>query len=111
MSEVIEHPQYDDWTAENDIVILKLSRDIVFGDTKRPLPLPVPNFYVASGRPCTLTGWGDLEFRGGLYPDILQAVEKPAMSNAECKIIYDEEEILDTHLCAGEYGRDACQGE
>jgi trypsin len=108
---LVEHPQYNDWTAENDIVVLKLANNLVFGSSIRPLPLPVPNFDVQSGAPCNISGWGDLEFRGGRYPDRLQNVIVPAMTNQECQIIYDEEEILPTHICAGEFGRDACQGD
>ena len=83
----------------------------MFSDRVRAISLPVPNFNVASGRPTVLAGWGDLAWGSRNYPDILQAVTKPAMSNQECQAIYADEEILETHFCAGEYGRDACQGD
>jgi trypsin len=110
VSQVIEHPEYDDWTLENDVVVLKLAENIVFDDRRRPLALPTPNFQVAAGRPANITGWGALLFRGAA-PQILQSVQVPVLSNAECQRIYDEEEILSTHICAGEEGRDACQGD
>lgn len=109
-SQVIEHEGYDDWELWNDIVIVKLSSSIEYNDRQRPISLPVPNFYVASGHATVLAGWGDLEWGTRNYPDILQAVTKPAMTNGECQSIYTEEEILPYHICAGEYGRDACQG-
>lgn len=56
VTKVIEHPEYDDWAAVNDVVILKLSKNIIFGNTKQPIPLPVPGFRVASGRPCNISG-------------------------------------------------------
>lgn len=111
VSQVIEHPFYDDWDLVNDIVILKLSSNLEFSDRIRPASLPVPNFEVASGRPTTLAGWGDLQWNSRTYPDNLHSVVKPSLSNEECQRIYNQEEILETHFCAGEYGRDACQGD
>ncbi|CRL07771.1 CLUMA_CG020725, isoform A [Clunio marinus] len=111
VSQVIEHPDYDDWTLENDIVVLKLIQNLIFDNTRQPLPLPVPNFDVASGRQCSISGWGDLEWGTANYPDILQNTRVPAMTNEECQAIYTDEEILDTNICAGERGRDACQGD
>lgn len=111
MSQVIEHPLYDDWELVNDIVILKLATQLEFNDRQHSIPLPVPNFAVASGSTTVLAGWGDLQWNSGNYPYILQAVQKPALSNAECQAIYTNEEILSSHLCSGEYGRDACQGD
>lgn len=111
MSKVIQHPSYNDWTAVNDIVVIKLVKNIVFDDTKQPISLPSPDLTVVSGHKTVLAGWGTLEWGTSRYPDILQAVTKPVLSNQECQDIYNEEEILETHLCAGEYGRDACQGD
>lgn len=111
VTQVIEHPAYNDWTLENDVVILKISQRLVFSDRIRPIPLPTPNFQVAPNRPTTLAGWGTLQWGVSSYPDVLQAVVKPTLSNEECQKIYDEEDILETHICSGEYGRDACQGK
>jgi Trypsin len=94
----------------NDVVILKLAQNLVFDDTRRPINLPTPNFQVGAGRPAVISGWGALAFRGP-SPQILQSVMVPVLSNAQCQVIYDEEEILSQHLCAGEEGRDACQGD
>jgi trypsin len=73
--------------------------------------LPSPNFQVTPGNQAVVSGWGDLEFGSRQYPDILQHVFVPVLSNAQCQTIYDEEEILYQHICAGETGRDACQGD
>jgi hypothetical protein len=108
---VAEHPSYDDWTLEYDIVVLRTEVNLVFGDGIRVTNLPVPNFEVTPGHIGHVTGWGDLEFRGNRFPDILQRADVPVLSNAQCQEIYDEENILSQHICAGETGRDACQGK
>ena len=110
VSQVIQHPLYDDWTLVNDVVVLKLAQNIVFDNRRRPIALPTPNLQVGEGRPAYISGWGALQFRGS-SPQILQSTVVPVLSNAECQRIYDDEEILEQHICAGETGRDACQGD
>jgi hypothetical protein len=46
---VIEHPEYDDWTLDNDIVILKIATNLVEGPSIRRAQLPSPSHYVPSG--------------------------------------------------------------
>lgn len=96
---VIEHPLYNDFNLINDIVILKLAENLVFSNSIRPLSLPSIGFQVAAGWPTVLAGWGALEWNTNRYPDILQSVTKPALSNAQCQSIYDKEEILSSHVC------------
>lgn len=112
VSQVIEHPQYDDWTLENDIVILKLAQNIVFSDTRQPFILPTPNFPVTPGRTSTLAGWGTMQWNTNQFPMILQAVDVTNLSDDECIAVYPQEEMfIDTTFCAGDRGRDACQGD
>lgn len=113
-SSVIEHPEYSDFTLENDIVILKLGSILVFSDRIRPVPLPSPNFVVQPNVSADLAGWGTLEWGTNQFPTILQAVEVPTMTNARCQEIYSGESyepIFESNVCAGEPGRDACQGD
>lgn len=111
VSRVVEHPNYDDFELFNDVVVLKLEVNLVFSDRIRPLPLPSIGFQVAPGRPTILAGWGALEWNTNRFPDIIQSVTKPALSNEECQRIYENEIILDSHVCSGENGKDACQGD
>lgn len=106
---VSEHPQYDDWTLEYDVVILRTERSLVFSERIRSANLPTPNFQVTGE--ATVSGWGALEWGTRNFPDILQSAVVPSITNAQCQVIYDEEDILPQHLCAGIEGRDACQGK
>lgn len=108
---VAEHPGYDDWTIENDIVVLRLGINLVLSDTIRPTVLPSTGFPVSTGGIAVVSGWGDLLYDARDYPDILQSVQVPVLSNAQCQVIYDLEEILEQHICAGTLGRDACHGD
>jgi hypothetical protein len=102
-----EHPEYDDWELWNDIVVIRLTQSLTFSDSIRAKFLPVPNFNVPAGSRAVISGWGDLAYGSRNFPDILQSVEVPVLSNAQCQAIYDQEEILPQHLCAGQTGSDA----
>jgi hypothetical protein len=94
----------------NDIVILKLDTHLVEGPTIQRTLLPGPGHFVPADLPLVVSGFGDLASGSRQFPDILQSVVVPAWTNQRCQEIYDQEEILEQHICAGEYGRDACQG-
>jgi len=111
VAQVIQHPDYDDWTIENDIDVLKLAAPLSFGPGIQAIPLPVPGHNVPSGNMCDLTGWGTLEWGTSQFPNILQHVLVPAMTNVECQAIYVNEDIIPSHICAGAVGTDACQGD
>ena len=60
-----------------------------------------------------MTGWGTLNATTGSRPTVLQHVFLKTMSNEDCLVEsgYNEHEITDSMLCAGEEGLDACQGD
>lgn len=112
VSQVIEHSGYDDWTLENDIVILKLAVPLVYNDAIQPLVLPTPNFIVTPGQISTLAGWGTMQWGTSQFPNILQAVDVTNWTDEECVAVYPLEEMfIHSTFCAGDRGRDACQGD
>ena len=65
------------------------------------------------GQTVTVSGWG-LTSSGGTQATVLQSVNVPAMTNAECRNTgYGENQITDAMMCAGqaEGGIDSCQGD
>jgi len=53
------HPHYNSILIRNDIGLIKLNKDIVFGDKVKPIALPTQNFD-KSDYPATLAGWGTI---------------------------------------------------
>lgn len=115
VSQLIVHPSYDAVNTVNDIALLKLSSAVTadwlvaMADTTNDATL------TAAGTQSIATGWGGLvgyspsdgkPTNGQQYPDILQWVQMPIVSNATCN-------INATQLCAGEAlgGKDTCQGD
>lgn len=110
-----EHPEYDDFTLINDIVVLRLERQLAFSIKIQPIVLASPHFHVEGGSIAVVAGWGDLKYESLDYPDILQSVHVTTMTNFQCQAAYIQTElneaILEQHICAGEEGRDACHGD
>lgn len=111
VTQVIEHPDYDDDATTNDIALLKLGQPVVYTDYIQPACLPAQGQDPIVGQECLASGWGALE-EDGPTPDILQVVSLPIISNQQCADL-NNAAILDHMICAGieEGGIDACQGD
>lgn len=54
---IISHPKYSSILIRNDIGLIKVDKDIVFGDKVKPIALPNENFGKID-YPAVLSGWG-----------------------------------------------------
>jgi len=111
----IVHPDYNFFTYENDLALLKLEKRVNFQDNIIPICLPA-NDDLLVGEMGTVAGWGRLS-EGGSLPSILQYVSVPIVSNDKCQAMFlragRHEVIPDIFMCAGydTGGRDSCQGD
>lgn len=111
VSRLYDHPQYDDWTLDHDICIMKLSTPLIEGPNLRRAQLPTPNYFVPAGYQAVVSGWGD-EVWGDRQPtEQLQSTRVTVMTNLQCQALYPSYVIHPFHICAGDYGHDACQGD
>lgn len=118
-SEIIPHPDFNASTYDNDIALIKLSRDINFTKYVRPICLvnsehlkemissmSTPNKFG------TITGWG-MVMEGGASPASLQAVNIPFVPWKTCRA--STKYVVTTNMfCAGYYEKvmgDACHGD
>ncbi|EAT36354.1 AAEL011553-PA [Aedes aegypti] len=111
VAQLFIHPEYDDWTLELDIAVLKLSENFIFGAGIQPVALPNSNLKISHGAVASIAGWGSLYYQG---PSVLrlQEVTVPIVENAVCGLAYQNfGPIWPFHLCAGAHGIDACQGD
>lgn len=115
VSQVLVHENYNDITSfNNDIALLKLTSPATLNDRVKIIPLitDADAALTMPGDIATVTGWGNLNAQPGsdAFPDNLQEVEVPIISNDVCDNIYA---ITDNMICAGleQGGKDACQGD
>ncbi|XP_029692817.1 serine protease 27-like [Takifugu rubripes] len=109
VSEIINHPNYNSQTQDNDICLLKLSTPVSFTNYIRPICLAATGTTYTAGSNVWITGWGTINSGVSLpFPQTLQEVTVPVVSNADCSSAYS---LTSNMLCAGREGKDSCQGD
>uniref|UniRef100_A0A8C8SVE2 trypsin n=1 Tax=Pelusios castaneus TaxID=367368 RepID=A0A8C8SVE2_9SAUR len=110
VAKAIPFPQYNQYTMNNDIMLVKLAQPAQFSAYVQPIPIasscPVP------GTTCLVSGWGNLLTSGVQYPAALQCLNVPILSDSACRTAYPGR-ITNNMFCAGyiEGGKDSCQGD
>merc|ERR1719430_1756785 len=118
ITEIINHPEYDSSTTDQDFALLRMADKINWAANPNIRPACLPE-YTAGGTPpdydqwmSTVTGWGTTS-SGGSTSNVLLEVDVQVISNSECNAAYGG--ITDNMLCAadasGNGGSDACQGD
>nr|XP_055191026.1 anionic trypsin [Nyctereutes procyonoides] len=109
-AKVIRHPKYNSWLLDNDIMLIKLSSPAVLN--ARVATISLPKACAAPGTQCLISGWGNTLSSGTNYPELLQCLDAPILTQAQCEASYPGQ-ITENMICAGflEGGKDSCQGD
>ncbi|XP_068113930.1 cationic trypsin-3-like [Hyperolius riggenbachi] len=109
-SKVIPHPQYNPNTLDNDIMLIRLNKPVRFNTNVRAVNLPTQCGRVGSR--CLISGWGNTLSDGDNYPQLLQCLQAPILSDQQCHNAYPDK-ITQNMMCLGylEGGKDSCQGD
>ncbi|XP_069021334.1 transmembrane protease serine 9-like [Embiotoca jacksoni] len=112
--QVINHPNFDPSTVDNDISLLRLERAVTFTNFIRPVCLAAASSTFHSSVDSWVTGWGNVGEDTPLPPpgDLME-VEVPVVGNRQCNCDYGVGSITGNMVCAGlrTGGKDACQGD
>ncbi|XP_004694571.1 PREDICTED: granzyme B(G,H)-like [Condylura cristata] len=95
----IPHPDYNNKTFANDIMLLQLQRKAKKNPAVKPLSLPRRSDQLKPGQVCSVAGWGKNQQR--ILPDTLQEVNLTIQADETCKQLYSKYEIT-SQLCAGD---------
>jgi len=114
VAEILDHPDYNSDTLDNDFAILRLANPVNFTNEVSPACLPADVSATYAGVLATVTGWGTMKAGygapGGKRPTELQEVDVPVGTNEWCNEKYGYG-ITDNMICAGERKKDSCQGD
>jgi trypsin len=112
VAQIIVHPQYEG--NGYDVALLRLATHA----TQTPTRIADPSEQALwePGDISTAIGWGTSFYLVGPSPDMLQEVELPVVSDADCAQSYETSGFAfdpSTEVCAGEPegGKDTCQGD
>lgn len=115
ITRVITHVNFDKFSYEYDIALLRLVNRVEFQPNIIPICLPSPDQELV-GRTGTVTGWGRRSEYGNISP-VLREVHLPIISNSKCMTLYrksgQNEWIPRIFVCAGTSngGADSCEGD
>ncbi|XP_032760944.1 trypsin V-A [Rattus rattus] len=106
-AKMILHPDYDKWTVDNDLMLIKLKSPATLNSKVSTVPLP--QYCPTAGTECLVSGWGVLKF-GFESPSVLQCLDAPVLSDSVCHKAYPRQ-ITNNMFCLGflEGGKDSCQ--
>ncbi|XP_006031388.1 anionic trypsin-like [Alligator sinensis] len=110
VEKAIRHPKYNSWLLDNDIMLIKLKTPAKLSQSVNTIPLPTA--CVAAGTECLISGWGNTLSDGYNLPELLQCLNAPVLTHAECEASYPGD-ITENMICVGflEGGKDSCQGD
>ncbi|XP_050354197.1 melanization protease 1-like [Nymphalis io] len=111
IEESIPHKEYQRMPSKNDIALLRLKEPIDFGHKNvAPICLPVLSKLrnvTLVGKVGTIAGWGTTEDGTKSFP--LRKVDIPILPTSAC---YEQNpETTPNQFCAGELGKDSCNGD
>ncbi|XP_013175875.1 PREDICTED: trypsin CFT-1-like [Papilio xuthus] len=113
-SQIIMHPEYNDFTYVNDIAILRASTNFAFNNDVQPGSIAGPNYNLIDNQVVWAIGWGATTFKGP-RSEQLRHVQVWTVNQATCRQRYAERrEVTGNMLCSGWLdvgGRDQCQGD
>lgn len=112
----IAHPQYNPFTVDNDIALLRLAAPAKFSTYILPACLPsqdlAERMLHRNGTITVVTGWGKDNDTAHHYSSTLNFIEIPIIDNSECSR-HMMNNLTQNMLCGGVLGqiKDACEGD
>ncbi|XP_039608636.1 granzyme A-like [Polypterus senegalus] len=110
----VPHPNFNNYTSVNDIMLLKLNASATLNKYVSLLPLPKHGEDVEAGTHCNVAGWGATYF-GGYPVDKMRETSVTVIDRNVCNrpSYYGKIKITKCMLCAGDPNgeQDACQGD
>ncbi|CAG0897488.1 unnamed protein product [Cyprideis torosa] len=103
---VFQHEDFDGWTLENDISLLKLSTPLTLDATQNSIRTATRQQFTYED--LIVVGWGTTS-EDGDDSDTLLKVTVPFVDDVTCEDLNGG--ISESMLCAGEEGKDSCQGD
>ncbi|KAL0972886.1 hypothetical protein UPYG_G00196060 [Umbra pygmaea] len=114
VEKIIVNENYDNFTNDQDLAILKLTSPVIFNYSVQPACLPAFDQTIAQGTKCWTSGFGTTNEGAAKPSKVLMAVTVEMIDMRVCNSpsVYIGS-VSTNMLCAGDLngGRDSCQGD
>merc|ERR1711931_356500 len=107
VGKVFKHPRYNQFTINNDILLIKLASPAQMGMRVSPVCVAETGDNFPGGMKCVTSGWGLTRHNAPDTPALLQQASLPLLTNDDCKRYWGNK-ISDLMICAG---ASACMGD
>uniref|UniRef100_A0A670K1R4 Peptidase S1 domain-containing protein n=1 Tax=Podarcis muralis TaxID=64176 RepID=A0A670K1R4_PODMU len=109
-AKLVPHKQFNNYTLDYDIMLIKLAQPAVLGELVQPISLP--SQCAIAGTQCSCSGSTYFGLTADGTDSLLQCSYLPVTSDATCNNVYPGR-FTDRMLCAGQLdsSQDACKGD
>ncbi|KAG7278642.1 hypothetical protein CRUP_031937 [Coryphaenoides rupestris] len=111
VSKFISHHRFNPVTFDNDIMLLKLDRQVELNDKVRPVTMPTRTTpQLGQGTTCSVSGWGLTQVYKPFLSSVLRVVDVDYIPSCQYYYFF---RITNNMICAGSRlgGKDSCQGD
>lgn len=107
----IPHPNYDDFTSDNDYSLVKLARSATATPVQMDQGSVVSGY--SGGEKVWAIGFGNTDTTNAYYPNRLQHVEVSFVTQSSCRNSYGFSAVTNNMMCASDENpnQDSCQGD
>ncbi|KAI5627111.1 chymotrypsin B1 precursor, partial [Silurus asotus] len=106
----IRHPNYNSYTINNDVAVIKLATPAKLSPRVSPVCLAETSDNFAGGMKCVTSGWGLTRYNAANTPARLQQAALPLLTNTNCQSYWGNK-ITNLMICAGASGASSCMGD
>lgn len=104
------HPDFRRATLQSDIALVQLAGRLTYGESIRPIALPI--MIHSDPLPVTLTGWGYTSLESISLPDILQTLDLATTNLTHCQTFMTHWPVGECQVCTlAPEGQGACNGD
>lgn len=109
VAKIFIHPKYER-KQKYDIALIKLSRDLKFGRSIRPICFPDFSFQPLETDTVRTVGWGYKDYNEKKVSQTLQEIDLKVITLEECNEMYTpiNETIVRSQICTWEHDKDTC---
>uniref|UniRef100_A0A673M6K2 chymotrypsin n=1 Tax=Sinocyclocheilus rhinocerous TaxID=307959 RepID=A0A673M6K2_9TELE len=110
VGKIFKHPNYNSFTINNDILLIKLATPAQLNTHVSPVCLAETSDNFPGGMKCVTSGRGLTKYNAPDTPALLQKAALTLLTNDDCKR-YCGTKITDLMICAGASGASSCMGD